>query len=147
MDKPYWMQRRDMKLGGASPAGKSAVKKQAEKATKVVKKDLSAWFEEQLSAAPERCEECGAKLAESMGINPRTIVCHIVPKNKNFGVPEVATHEDNRFYGCYKCHQVYDTGGEKAAAMKILPLLKSRLSNFIHLIPADKLRRVPKFLQ
>lgn len=152
---PYWMERQQRKLGIRHPDGKKTVKKPAsksasQKAKQKEKQDrkraLTPWFETQLLQAPKKCENCGADLRQSMAINPRTIICHIVPKNNDYGCPSVATHLLNRWYGCQKCHGIYDTGGEKAAEMPVIPICKSRLGKFIDQIPEKERRHIPNFL-
>lgn len=133
--KTYLQQRFEMKLNGPKP---EAVKRQE-------KKEKGEFFATQIKNAPDRCEECGKSLVGTKIINPAAIVCHIVPKST---VPSVATHPDNRFFGCSSCHHSFDNKGASfIIKMKIFPILKERVAKFYHLIAPNEKRRVPECLR
>lgn len=142
-NSPYLERLREIKLGLKPAGGKTETQKEADKVKAAAKDAAGAWYDQQLMIAPQTCENCKAHLRESMGINPRTIVCHIVPKAR---VKSVATHALNRWFGCSKCHNVYDTGGEKAAKMPVLKKVIERYKQFAQLIPQEERQYIPKFL-
>lgn len=129
----YWQSRK--KISSHKPAQKE----------KVEKKDaLTLWFAQRLIELPfpAVCENCHKSLRPSMVINPRTVVCHIVPKST---IPEVACHHFNVWYGCQECHDKYDNGG--ILSDKVLLLIHMRLSGFFKLIKPENRRFIPKILQ
>lgn len=135
----YLDYRRNLKLGKSKQDSKSA---------KTIKDELDVYYADGLARAPEKCEECGAKLAESMVINSRTVVCHIVAKSKESGCPSVQAHPLNMWHGCEKCHTRYDKASEEEIAnMKIFKKLRARVAKFFHLIVSQEQRRVPEILQ
>lgn len=136
--RPYWMQRRDSKLG--------AVIKPPEQAAKD-KDALTVWYDLQATMAPAKCENCSCPLAATINFHPRAHICHIVPKSKINGCPSVATHPFNRWFGCVNCHKAYDEeSAEIVETMPIIPVLRERLKNFFNEIKESEVRRVPFYL-
>lgn len=118
-------------------------KKPAAKAKRAAKDELTPWFNMQLTMAPAHCENvaCREPLTESMAINPRTIVAHILPKSR---FPEVATHPLNRVFLCQSCHYKYDNG--KAETMpEVLRLCGYRLGMFINKVAVDNFKSIPGY--
>lgn len=125
----------------------SAKKKIADKLNKPAKKALNEFFDNALAVAPFHCEECGDLLADSMGINPRTIVAHLLRKSTKFGFPSVAAHPDNKAYLCYRCHHDFDNkGADYVTKMKLYHTILERVALLLpHLTPEER-KRVPGFM-
>jgi hypothetical protein len=120
--------------------------KEAEKVKKEVKKSLSVFYLEQIAKAPKLCEECGKGLRSSMCINPRAIICHILPKRTEM-FPSVATNSDNVFFGCNDCHHAFDNKGEDfIVKMKIYPILLERVAKLLPFMPDKELNKIPEYL-
>lgn len=137
-NRPYWQKRRDLKLGGPKP---DAVKRQEKQARGV-------YFANQIQQAPTHCENCGHPLAGTKAINAAAIVCHILPKSEQQGVPSVATHPLNRWFGCGDCHTDYDNkGATYVQSMPVFPVLKERVRQFYNDIAPGELRRVPEYFR
>lgn len=116
------------------------------KALKTEKELLNEYFDYALKIAPFKCEECNANLFASVGINPRTIVAHILPKNKKHGFPSVACNQINKAYLCSTCHTKMDVLGEDfIVKMKIYPLLKERVAQLLGYLTDEELNRVPEY--
>lgn len=135
-----------------SPPKKQEVKRKKKKglsaAKRKAKKALGVFYASQLMTPPELCEECDAPLIDSVGINPRGIVCHIVPKSPTQGCPSVGTHPQNRFFGCEKCHNKYDKASEaQIRGMRIFNILRERVAKFWDEIKPGERRRVPECLR
>jgi hypothetical protein len=128
----YWQHR--AKVNSKKPA---AVARQERK------QDLTPWFNMQLTMCPERCENvtCQEPLRESMVINPRAVVAHILPKRT---FTEVATHPLNRAFLCNKCHHKYDNGFADTMP-ELLNLCRSRLAHFIDQVAPDNFKSLPKY--
>lgn len=134
----YLKERRALKLTGAT----------SKKSEDQDKETRTRWYAEQIKQAPKKCENCNDSLKPTMAVNPTAVVCHIIAKSKQNGVPEVEFHPDNRFYGCGTCHDYYDKASpEEIEQMPVFLTLKKRVANFIAEIPASKLRRVPECLR
>lgn len=129
----YWQHR--AKVNSNKPAAKT---KQEQK------DDLTPWFKMQLTMAPALCEntECRAPLRESMVINPRSIVAHILPKA---GFKEVATHPLNRMFLCETCHSRYD-GHRIEKIPVVVSLARHRLSSFINEVLPGNTHKIPNYL-
>lgn len=138
-DRPFWQKLRDIKLG------KITIDNEARQERK---DDLAKWYEVQATAAPARCENCGDSLSSTIKFHPRAHICHIVKKAVDgSGCPSVATHPLNRWFGCKKCHDVYDgDDSEVISTMSVIPICRARLKVFYPLIAANEVRRVPEFL-
>lgn len=125
----------------------SAKKKIAEKLSKPAKEALDEFFDNALAVAPFHCEECGDLLSESMGINPRTVVAHLLPKRKQHGFPSVAAHPDNKAYLCYRDHHDYDNkGADYVTSMKIYPQILERVAVLLPHLTPEEFKRVPGHL-
>ena len=125
----------------------SAKKKIADKLNKPAKEALNEFFDNALAVAPFHCEECGDPLADSMGINARTIVAHLLPKRKEHGFPSVASHPDNKAYLCYRCHHDYDNkGSDYVTKMKLYPTILERVALLLPHLTPEELVRVPEHL-
>lgn len=101
---------------------------------------LNKWFADQLLIAPGKCENCGDKIVIPSGLSKKTKVCHIVPK-KNFD--SVKTHPLNRWFGCYQCHQDYDSSWSRAINMPIWPVCVERFRTFMALIKPSEVKHLP----
>lgn len=122
-------------------------KKAAAKLDKELKGKIDHFYEYALNAAPRHCEECGARLSESVVINPRTIVAHLLQKRKTGGFPSVAAHPENKAYLCQTCHDRYDNKGKDfIVKMKLYPEIKRRVSLLLPHLTPEELTRVPGFL-
>lgn len=140
-NKPYWMQRRDLKLGKKSDAEKKKDEKEEKKAKGV-------FFANQILKAPSRCEECNNSLAATKAINPTAIVAHIIAKSKTSGCPSVALHPLNKVYLCGDCHTDMDNkGAEHVQKMKVFPVMKERVAAFYDEIEPSERRRVPVYFR
>jgi len=116
------------------------------KAQKTEKELLDEFFDYALKIAPFKCEECAADLRNSVGINPRTIVAHILKKAKRHGFPSVATNQINKAYLCSTCHTKMDhLGGDFIVKMKLYPVLKERVAQLFGYLTEEELRRVPEY--
>jgi len=131
--KCYWRYR------GKINAAKPAIKDRDAR-----KQDLTAWFNMQLTMRPAVCEnpDCGCRLADSMVINPRAIVAHILPKST---FKEVATHPLNRVFLCNGCHHKYDNGSADTMP-QLLVICRTRYGAFKDKILPVNMARVPEFL-
>lgn len=124
----------------------SAKKKAAMPKERARKKDLSKFFDDALNAAPFHCQECSADLRDSVLINPRTIVAHILKKDPKYGFPSVACNHNNKVYLCYSCHHKFDNKGEEyIVKMKIYPELVYLVGYLIPELPPIELARVPHY--
>lgn len=136
--KPYLEQRREMKLKGPAP----------KKVTREMAKAKGVYFAAQIDQAPQHCENCKKHLAGTKAINPAAIVCHILPKSPKTGVPSVALHPKNRWFGCGDCHTDYDNKGAKfVQSMAIFPVLKERVADLWQDIEPAERRRVPAYFK
>lgn len=119
-------------------------KKQAAKEREAHKQGLTPWFNMQLTMAPKCCENptCREPLRDSMAINPRAIVAHILPKNR---FSEISTHPLNRVFLCNKCHHRYDNGFADTMP-ELLELCRSRLSHFVDQVAPDNCKYIPDYL-
>lgn len=143
--RPYWMQRRDMKNKAAHGKEEKAAEKKEEKSK------LGKFFQAAASEAGSTCENCGKGLASTIKFHPRAHVCHIVPKTKIGGCPSVATHKQNRWFGCLDCHTFYDEKVAKAefyevVQMKVMPAIRTRFALFEALIVQAERKNIPEFL-
>lgn len=136
MEKPYWQQLRDAKLGKTVSRGTQ--KKQDKQA-------LTLWYADRAKESPHRCENCSLPLGPTINFHPRAHIAHLLAKGKH-GCPSVATHPMNRVFLCKDCHDVFDGPQDKAANMPIIPVLRKRLQLFYKLIAKDEIRRIPDFL-
>lgn len=100
--EPYWKQRQALKL----KAPHSDQEKKEEKSKK--KDDLKVYYAAQALAAPSKCENCGRNLQATINFHPRAHIAHIIPKTKQGGCPSIATHPQNKWFGCLDCHTFYD---------------------------------------
>lgn len=108
---------------------------------------LSVWFGDQILAAPNYCENCGKPLNPGQYNNPRTIICHILPKSKKGGFNNLETHPLNRWFGCGDCHTNYDhKGQEYQAKMPVAPLIIERFLQFKDLIIDRDIIKLPDWL-
>lgn len=123
-------------------------KKISDKLSKPEKQLLDKFFEDALLHAPFHCENCGVDLRESVMINPRCIVCHILPKKKGIGgFPSVAANQINKFYGCNSCHKGYDEQGESfILKMHLLPVIKERVQLLLPHLTEGEINRLPFYL-
>lgn len=136
--KPYWQQRRDMKLKQPPTKAEERQKKQAK----------GVYFADQIQKAPSKCENCNDSLAGTKAINAAAIVAHILPKSKTSGCPSVALHPLNKWYACGDCHTNYDTkGADFVQTMPVFPILKARVAQFYDEIAPGERRRVPEYLR
>lgn len=138
----YWAYRR--KVNSEKPKNK-------EKAVLDLmgKKNRDIFFASQLLIAPNHCENCGCSLSFSKSINPRSIIAHIVPKRDKDkgGIPSVALHPLNRWFGCIDCHTNYDSkGADFVKTMKVFPIVKERFAQFAHLIHESEIKNIPAYL-
>lgn len=118
------------------------------KAKRTEKAAAKVFYANQLMNPPDLCEECDAPLIQEVGINPRAIICHIVPKNKTSGCPSVATHPLNRWFGCQRCHDRYDKASEEEITrMRIFKAICQRVAKFFNEIKPAEQRRVPECLR
>lgn len=137
-NKPYWQQRRDLKLKQPPTKKEERQKKQAK----------GVYFADQVQNAPKKCENCGGSLAGTIAINPAAVVAHILAKSEKSGCPSVALHPLNKFYACGDCHTNYDTkGAEFVQSMPIFPVLKERVAQFYDEIEPAERRRVPVYFK
>lgn len=129
---PYWQRRRDAKL--ANTTKHELIERQ---------KQLKTFYEKQAEVSPGKCENCGKSLAATIRFHSRGHICHILEKSK---FKSVATHEDNRWFGCLDCHTLYDTGTPaQVKAMPVFPELKKRFKLFNDAIAPEERRRIPKY--
>ncbi len=144
--RPYWQQRRDLK--NKAPHGKGEKKEEERKD----KKAKAEWFGAQALAAPSTCENCGVGLQPTINFHPRGHICHILPKTKQGGCPSVATHPQNRWFGCLTCHTGYDKAmAEKdfnvIIQMKVWPKILERFRQVEpHIAPGER-KNVPEVLK
>jgi hypothetical protein len=135
----YWNHRRKVKQD--SPRGKAQQSEENKR-----KSDLTTWFNLKIQMKPQTCENCGWGLSNSMVINPRSIICHILPKAKN-KFPEVATHILNCWYGCNSCHDRYDKYSPvDRSLMPVWPIVLKRFEKIILSLPAEKVNRAKTYL-
>lgn len=145
----------DPKKEGKKKKENSATQKAAkmdEKKKTILRKKF---FDAMLEAAPEFCMETGQRLIIPAGHNPRSIVCHILPKRKVDlgGVPSVQFDPLNVVYLCKEIHDKMDADlgskstGEYVRSMKIFPLLKERVGELWNLIPANERVNITSFLK
>ncbi len=144
--RPYWQQRRDMK--NKAPHGKT----EKEQAKKEEKKQVGKWFGAQSLIAPSTCENCGKSLQNTINFHPRGHICHIVQKTKVGGVPSVATHPLNRWFGCLSCHNGYDKAMNEGdfymvIQMKVWPVIMERFREVYPHIKTTELKSVPQVLK
>jgi hypothetical protein len=136
--KPYWQQRREMKLTGRPTRAEE----------KKEKKEKSDFFANSIKQAPDHCQNCKKPLAPTKAISKAAVVAHILPKSKKQGVPSMATHEMNKVFLCGNCHTNMDNQGcDFILTMSILPLLRTRVAVMWPEIPANERRRVPECLR
>lgn len=122
-------------------------KKTAAKLDKVLKGKLDQFYDDALNAAPFHCEECGEHLSESVVINPRTIVAHLLPKRKIGGFPSVSCHPSNKAYLCDSCHNGYDQKGKDfIIKMRLYPAILERVKELLPHLNPQELSRVPEYL-
>lgn len=113
------------------------------KEDKSMAKALTAWFNEKIANAPEKCENSGERLVIP-NLNPRCVVCHIVPKAK---VKSVATDENNYWYGNVDHHNKYDKNYKTSAAdMPVARICIERFAMFRHKIPPHEMKWVAQWL-
>lgn len=135
----YWDHRRKVKQD--TPRGKAALSEETKR-----KHELTTWFNLKIQMKPHSCENCGESLMHSMNVNPRSIVCHILPKAKN-KFPEVATHILNYWYGCLSCHHVYDNCAPvDRTLMPVYAIILKRFAKVILSLPEDKINRAKTYL-
>ena len=127
----------------------SEKKKIANKLNKPSKEALDKFYDDALMNAPFHCENCGADLRESVLINPRVIVAHILPKKSSIGgFPSVATHPMNKFYAYSKCHNGYDEqGSDFILQMPLLQILKERVKLLIPYLTESEKNKIPEYLK
>lgn len=136
-------------IGGKSEKKKEpyTIPKQSEKKKKQIKEhktekdSLSLFFAKMASIAPKNCMECGCSLKPSMLINPRSIICHILPK-RHF--KSIAKNEKCIVFLCIDCHSRMDNFSP--AGMKILPILVERVKMLLDEIKHEELKHLPEFL-
>lgn len=122
---------------------KENAKKPAAIAKAAVKKEHKIYFTNEILKMPPKCEECGNPLVFSQPWMARAAICHILGKAQ---FPSVATHSQNKFFGCITCHADYDNrGSQHVVKMKMLPKLKERVKTFLHLLTPDEMRKVPDY--
>lgn len=122
--------------------------KAAAKLDKVLKGKLDQFYEDALNVAPFHCEECGEHLSESIVINPRTIVAHLLAKRKTGGFPSVSCHPSNKAYLCETCHNGYDNKGKDfITKMRLYPVILARVKELLPHLTANELARVPDYLK
>lgn len=135
----YWLYRGKVKK--ESPRGKAVAEEERK-----IKSALTTWYNLKIQLRPDRCENCRALLSDSMVINPRSIICHILPKAKN-KFPEVATHILNCWYGCNSCHNQYDNGAAvDRSMMNVWQIVVKRFEKIIISLPEDKINRAKDYL-
>lgn len=102
---------------------------------------LSSFFKDEISKSTHVCENCGASLRQTMAINPRATIAHIIEK-RHFH--SVETHPANKWYGCGACHTDYDNKGwEHAQGMKVWPVIVARFKTFAGKIWESEARYLP----
>lgn len=109
-------------------------------------KTLTAWYNEQIKQIPIKCENCNKKIGRlPEGMSKRTHVCHIVPKSS---VPSVKTHELNRWFGCWQCHNDFDKkDADFVARMKVVKICRTRYAIFSTEISESERNYVPEWLR
>lgn len=141
----YLEERRALKLKAPHTKDERAAEKIEDK------KNTAKWFGAQSIHAPSTCENCGRGLGPTIAFHPRAHVCHIVAKTKVGGCPSVATHPQNRWFGCLNCHEGYDQMmGEKeyfnVKQMKVWPTIVARFADILPHITESELKNVPQVL-
>lgn len=103
---------------------------------------LHKYFLEQSVLRPAYCENgCGNRLIGQETWRLKAMVCHIVPK-RDF--KSVMLHPLNRWFGCLECHHDYDDKGwTHAVTMKVWPVCVTRFKEFMQLISATEVRKLP----
>lgn len=141
----YLEERRALKL--KAPHGK-----EESKAQRIEDKKMTAkWFGAQSMHAPSTCENCGRSLQATINFHPRAHICHVVAKTKVGGCPSVATHPQNRWFGCLDCHNGYDQMMAEAefhnvVQMKVWPEIVKRFLQVLPHIKESELKNVPQVL-
>lgn len=104
-------------------------------------KVLNQYFREQWALMPKYCENgCGNRLLATTLGKAKFFICHIVPK-RHF--ESVMVHPKNRWFGCWQCHQDYDSTWTKAVTMPVWPLVAERFTQFMNLIKDTELKHLP----
>lgn len=120
---------------------KMSAKRKAEQPKIIAeKKELAGFYAKMLSESPKTCMECGCDLKPSMVINPRSIVCHILPK-RIFN--SIAKNPLNVVYLCNDHHNTLDNFSP--VKMKTFPLLVERVKKLIPLIKESELKSIPEY--
>jgi len=124
-------------------SGKKAQDDKLEEARRQLR---AIWFNKWIERQPRICENCGGPLNFRHYPNPRTIIAHIVPKEHFISVE---VNDDNFFYACGDCHNIYDGKHgptTKVEDMPIIPIVKERFKKFMHMLNQEEVRRLPPFL-
>ena len=132
----YWHHRREVNSN-----------KPAAKAKKVAKTVVGAFFASQTLIMPRCCEECGDPLPRSPEWMRKACIAHILKKRVDFGFSSVAIHPMNKMFLCIDCHANFDNLGDIFInKMRMLPIIKERVSILLPLLTAKELARVPDYL-
>ncbi len=117
--------------------------KKTNKAKAVKKSELKTYFASEVLKIPQRCDECGDTFHFTQEWQRKAAVCHILPKAIFLSV---ATHPQNRWFGCLPCHTDFDNrGADYVTGMKMFETIKERVQVLIPLLTHDELRRVPEY--
>lgn len=110
----------------------------------VREKMLRTFYQEQWKLMPRKCENCNARLIANTLSKAKFFICHIIPKGT---FESVMVHPSNRWFGCWQCHNDYDSKWTKAVTMPVWPLVVERFTDFMNLISDTELRRLPDALR
>lgn len=116
---------------------------------KLWKDGLNKFFDIQITMIPADCEECKTPFDNYSEDELRGLIAHILPKSRNSGFPDVATHPLNRMFLGTKCgcHGHYDNGNaDDRIKMNIYFNAVKRFSEFSHLLSQRDLIRAYKYL-
>jgi len=132
-------------------AGQGNSKKDQKQERTRTKKEAADWYGVQTLQAPACCENCGRSLESTINFHPRAHICHIVKKTKSGGVPSVATHPRNRWFGCKSCHDGYDIMMDEkeftdVVQMKVWPKIVERFQEVLPHIKESEMKNVPQVL-
>lgn len=111
-------------------------------------KKRSEFYNLMIMQRPEYCQESGKPLEQSMFINPRSIVAHILPKREQGGVPSMQYDQRNIIYLDQDVHTNMDNKGKDfVMKMKIYGLMKRRVKSMWKDIPEHEKKNVPEYLR
>ena len=120
-------------------------KKPSQQARKEVKKELDIYFASEVQKIPAKCQECGKPFCFSQPWMRRAAVAHILGKAQ---FPSIATHPQNRWFGCLTCHTDYDNrGSQYVVTMKIFAEIRERIQPLLHLLTKEERRKVPEYFE